>query len=63
MLNKLFLKLFLLCMLLLNSEQGWAFKCDGKIIDVGDRQRKVIKYCGQPTSVYKEVDVRIHRGN
>ncbi len=53
---KHFLKIFLLLLLILISEQTLALRCGTKLVDVGDNKPRVIALCGEPDySEFREI--------
>lgn len=37
--------------LLILSQQAYAFRCGAKIIEIGDRKHRVLNLCGEPTFI------------
>ena len=43
---------------LLLAEPALAFRCKGKLVTEGDPQAKVLKFCGEPTSIQQRMIYR-----
>jgi hypothetical protein len=49
--------------LLLAAESAHAFRCGSRIITPGDHAEKLLKFCGEPTSVVTRLSQRGYQGS
>jgi hypothetical protein len=54
--KSIFTKFVVIAFLLLSTSYLFGLRCNGRLINIGDWEEFVIRYCGEPTSKYQYVN-------